>query len=449
MKRVVFVVALGLLLCSCSNKVAKTEGKPYGVNMACADFGSNFPGVYNTDYTYPQASDLDYWNEKGLKLVRFPFKWERLQYELNGELNRHDLDKMKDFVAAAAERGMVVMLDLHNYCRRYMNGEHTIIGTNGLTPEHLASFWKSLATEFKSFDNIYAYGLMNEPHDLDSCTTWFEMAQLCIDSIRTVDMDTRIMVGGDSWCSAERWLEYSDTLKYLKDPADKLAFEAHVYFDADASGTYKRGYDEDSCYLEKGIDRVRPFVEWLKANKFEGMVGEYGIPDSDSRWNLVLDKFLSYLQENDINGCYWAAGPWWPKDEFMAITPVDGKDRPQMEVVGKYLTTQNKINMPRHVFILFLAWIVPALVEVRADSWSGKSVDFSHGDLCVSPNGRFLQHTDGTPFLYLGDTAWELIYRLNEPEVELYMENRRAKGFTVIQTVILSSSMVRTGLTGH
>lgn len=310
------------------------------VNMACADFGSNFPGVYNTDYTYPQASDLDYWNEKGLKLVRFPFKWERLQYELNGELNRHDLDKMKDFVAAAAERGMVVMLDLHNYCRRYMNGEHTIIGTNGLTPEHLASFWKSLATEFKSFDNIYAYGLMNEPHDLDSCTTWFEMAQLCIDSIRTVDMDTRIMVGGDSWCSAERWLEYSDTLKYLKDPADKLAFEAHVYFDADASGTYKRGYDEDSCYLEKGIDRVRPFVEWLKANKFEGMVGEYGIPDSDSRWNLVLDKFLSYLQENDINGCYWAAGPWWPKDEFMAITPVDGKDRPQMEVVGKYLTTQ-------------------------------------------------------------------------------------------------------------
>ena len=67
--------------------------------------------------------------------------------------------------------------------------------------------------------------------------------------------------------------------------------------------------------------------------------------------------------------------------------------------------------MPRHVFILFLAWIVPALVEVRADSWSGKSVDFSHGDLCVSPNGRFLQHTDGTPFLYLGDTAWELIYR--------------------------------------
>ena len=51
MKRVVFVVALGLLLCSCSNKVAKTEGKPIEVNMYCDNFSSNYPGVYNTDNT--------------------------------------------------------------------------------------------------------------------------------------------------------------------------------------------------------------------------------------------------------------------------------------------------------------------------------------------------------------------------------------------------------------
>ncbi|HIZ27009.1 MAG TPA: glycoside hydrolase family 5 protein [Candidatus Barnesiella merdipullorum] len=340
MRKVVLACLLGVVLGGCTGKLAQSGGKPYGVNMACADFGSNFPGVYNTDYTYPEASDLDYWNEKGLKLIRFPFKWERLQYELGGELNQHDLEKMKAFVAAAAERDMVVLLDLHNYCRRYMNGEQTIIGTGGLTPQHLASFWKALAKEFKSFDNIYAYGLMNEPHDLDPGTTWFEMAQLCIDSIREVDRDTRIMVGGNHWSSAERWLECSDTLKYLKDPVGKLAFEAHVYFDSDASGAYKRGYDADSCSIDRGVNRVRPYVEWLKTNGFEGIVGEYGVPDNDSRWNRVLDKFLAYLQKNGINGCYWAAGPWWPRDEFMAITPVDGKDRPQMEVVGKYKTTK-------------------------------------------------------------------------------------------------------------
>jgi hypothetical protein len=68
----------------------------------------------------------------------------------------------------------------------------------------------------------------------------------------------------------------------------------------------------------------------------------------------------------------------------------------------------------------------------------GPSVDFSHGDLRVSDNRRFLVHKDGTPFFYLGDTAWELFHRLNREEAERYLENRRAKGFTVIQAVVLA-----------
>ena len=45
---------------------------------------------------------------------------------------------------------------------------------------------------------------------------------------------------------------------------------------------------------------------------------------------------------------------------------------------------------------------------------------------------------DGTPFFYLGDTGWELFHRLNKEETEKYLENRRAKGFTVIQAVVLA-----------
>ena len=63
---------------------------------------------------------------------------------------------------------------------------------------------------------------------------------------------------------------------------------------------------------------------------------------------------------------------------------------------------------------------------------------FRHGNLKVSPNHRFLIYEDGTPFFYLGDTAWELFHRLTIEESRLYLENRRAKGFNVIQAVILS-----------
>ena len=69
---------------------------------------------------------------------------------------------------------------------------------------------------------------------------------------------------------------------------------------------------------------------------------------------------------------------------------------------------------------------------------SGPSVDFSHGDLKVHVHHRFLMHADGTPFFYLGDTAWELFHRLNKDEAERYLENRRQKGFTVIQAVVLA-----------
>jgi len=58
--------------------------------------------------------------------------------------------------------------------------------------------------------------------------------------------------------------------------------------------------------------------------------------------------------------------------------------------------------------------------------------------LKVSENRRYLQYEDGRPFLYLGDTAWELFHRLNREEASQYLTNRAQKGFTVIQAVVLA-----------
>ena len=55
--------------------------------------------------------------------------------------------------------------------------------------------------------------------------------------------------------------------------------------------------------------------------------------------------------------------------------------------------------------------------------------------LRVAANNRYLEYDDGTPFFYMGDTAWELLHRLNREEARYYLENRAAKGFTVIQAV--------------
>jgi hypothetical protein len=58
--------------------------------------------------------------------------------------------------------------------------------------------------------------------------------------------------------------------------------------------------------------------------------------------------------------------------------------------------------------------------------------------LSVSENDRYLVDKSGDTFIWIGDTAWELFHRLNRDEAEFYLENRKAKGFTIIQAVILA-----------
>jgi hypothetical protein len=57
--------------------------------------------------------------------------------------------------------------------------------------------------------------------------------------------------------------------------------------------------------------------------------------------------------------------------------------------------------------------------------------------LKVSPNGRYFVDQEGKPFFYLGDTCWLLFQRPNRAEVDEYLKDRAAKGFTVIQAYVL------------
>lgn len=58
--------------------------------------------------------------------------------------------------------------------------------------------------------------------------------------------------------------------------------------------------------------------------------------------------------------------------------------------------------------------------------------------LKVSENHHFLIRSDGTPFFYLADTAWELIHRLSREDAAVYLKRRAQQGFTAVQTVVLA-----------
>jgi len=75
-------------------------------------------------------------------------------------------------------------------------------------------------------------------------------------------------------------------------------------------------------------------------------------------------------------------------------------------------------------FFLFFIFLIPLFTNSQS--------------LQVSPDGHRLANNDGSVFFYLGDTAWELFHRCTKEETEMYLKDRKAKGFNVIQAVILA-----------
>lgn len=58
------------------------------------------------------------------------------------------------------------------------------------------------------------------------------------------------------------------------------------------------------------------------------------------------------------------------------------------------------------------------------------------GPIGVSQNGRYFVTARGEPFYFLADTQWELFRRFSINEARMILENRKAKGFTVVMVML-------------
>lgn len=106
--------------------------------------------------------------------------------------------------------------------------------------------------------------------------------------------------------------------------------------------------------------------------------------------------------------------------------------------VLSYFIDLNSFN-PLTIMPTLSHFLYPARTIVLTLLFTLLSNTFTRAQLLkVSPNKRFLVKADGTPFFYLGDTAWELFHRLNREEADKYLQNRADKGFTVVQAVVLA-----------
>jgi endoglucanase len=120
----------------------------------------------------------------------------------------------------------------------------------------------------------------------------------------------------------------------VRDPADRMVYEVHQYFDKDGSGT-----TPECVSPQIGVERLQRFTAWLKANKRRAILGELG-GGANAVCEQAVNGALQHLQANaDVwaGWLWWAGGPSWG-DYFMSLEPTAaGKDKPQMRWLRPYL----------------------------------------------------------------------------------------------------------------
>lgn len=80
--------------------------------------------------------------------------------------------------------------------------------------------------------------------------------------------------------------------------------------------------------------------------------------------------------------------------------------------------------------------------EIRCEA--GPPTDhrfYRHGFWRMSPRGRNLVHSDGTPALLVADTAWALPWRATQEQCRVYAADRRAKGFNAVLLMSVQPDM--------
>lgn len=306
-----------------------------GINVAGAEFNlKNLPGTPNKDYTYPLATDLAFFADQGANIIRFPFRWERLQPKLNGPLDTAEVERMRSTIKSAETQGLCVLLDLHNFAKYY--GDK--LGDEGPLDQAFIDFWLKVATEFKD-PNQVILGLMNEPANMP-LADWAALAKTTLKALRDNNATHLVFIGGGRWSGVHDWfvgLTASNASEFddLDDPLKRAVLEVHQYTDKDYSGTHTATTGTGCRPADDFDSKFERISNWATENNQQLFLGEFGVP-ATTECIATLTRLLELTRERPWRGwAYWAAGRWWG-NYHMALSGANQAVSPQWEALQPF-----------------------------------------------------------------------------------------------------------------
>ncbi len=263
-----------------------------------------------------------------------------MQASQYGVLDAQQLKSLDEVVNYAASRRVKVAIDNHNYgwwdvAAGQGGDKSTGIGAPGGVPgSALADFWSKIAKHYVHSSNVM-YGIMNEPV-VQTAEQWAPVAQASVNAIRDTGAMQEILVPGVQYDAAFSWNAGSNNAQIVGkviDPKHNMAFEVHMYLDADNSGEHRNSVVSRTI----GPERLSNVTQWAQATGNRVFLGEFGV-GSDETSLAALDNTMAYLQRHsDVwqGASYYGAGPWMT--DYRNAAAVNGVMAPQTAVLVKYV----------------------------------------------------------------------------------------------------------------
>lgn len=311
------------------------EGYQTGINL-----GGWISQVYKASKehfdTFIKEDDIRLIASWGMDHVRLPFDYTILEDDLNPfHYKEEGLAYMDRCIEWCRANNLNIILDLHRTAGySFYTLQENQLFESELLQKRFISLWQMLAERYKEYGRDVAFELLNEIVEPNSIR-WNTLSRKAAESIREIDKDRFIVIGGNQYNSITTLKE----LDFLEEDHIIYTFhfyEPHIFTHQRASWepliknldftvpypsdteTYRKYMEQSEdfrkqYYFEEDMNKdylrklLKPAHDFIKERKIPLYCGEYGVIeqaplDSNLRWHKDLSDLLI---EYNIGRAVW------------------------------------------------------------------------------------------------------------------------------------------------
>ncbi len=173
----------------------KWRGYEHGINLGgwlsqCDHTKERYDGFIS-------EADIERISKWGLDHLRLPIDYDLVEDKQGGYIE-NGFSYIDKTVGWCEKYGLNMILDLHKtYGFSFDEGEHESgFFENEEYQDRFCRLWEELARRYGNIGDRLAFELLNEVTEKEYCDKWNQVSRQCIERIRAIAPDVKILIGG-------------------------------------------------------------------------------------------------------------------------------------------------------------------------------------------------------------------------------------------------------------